>query len=77
MKLIGRSKPGIKALIAFLLFFIGLSASLKTQDEENNTPVKSDTLLFTIPLTVNDKKGIYIAGLKKEHFTIYDNGLAQ
>lgn len=77
MKRIGRSGSGIKALTAFLLLFIGLSANLKAQDEEDNTPVKIDTLLLTLPLTVSDKKGSYIAGLKKENFTIYENGLAQ
>jgi VWFA-related protein len=77
MKRIGRSKFGIKAVTAFLLFFIGLSVSLKAQDEEDNTPVKIDTLLFTIPLTVNDRKGTYLAGLKKENFTIYEDGLSQ
>jgi VWFA-related protein len=78
MKRIGRSKPGIKFLAACLLFFIGLPASLKAQDpEEDNTPVKVDTLLLTIPLTVSDRKGIYVAGLKKENFTIYEDGLAR
>ncbi len=46
-------------------------------DDEDNTPVRVDTLLFTIPLTVSDRKGSYIAGLKKENFTVYENGLAQ
>ena len=46
-------------------------------DEVDNTPVKIDTLLFTIPLTVSDRKGAYIAGLKKENFTIYEDGLSQ
>lgn len=46
-------------------------------DEEDNTPVRVDTLLMTIPLTVSDRKGTYIAGLKKEDFTIYEDGLSQ
>jgi Ca-activated chloride channel homolog len=77
MKRIGRSKPGIRALTAFLLLFVVLSAGLKAQDEEDNEPLKVETLLFTIPLTVSDKKGTHIAGLKKENFTIYEDGLAQ
>lgn len=77
MKRIGRSKPGIKALTAIFMFFIALSANLYAQDEEDTTPVRIDTLLFTIPLTVSDRKGSYFAGLKKENFTIYEGGLAQ
>jgi Ca-activated chloride channel homolog len=67
----------MRALVVLLLCFVVLSAASKAQDEEDNTPVKVDTLLFTIPLTVSDKKGTYIAGLKKENFTIYEDGLAQ
>lgn len=46
-------------------------------DEEDSTPVTVDTLLVTIPLTVSDRKGAFITGLKKEDFTIYENGLSQ
>ncbi len=77
MKQICLSKFGIKIFALFLLYFIVLSGSLKAQDEEDNTPVKVETLLFTIPLTVSDKKGSYIAGLKKENFTILEDGLNQ
>ncbi len=61
------------ALFFLLLFVVPVAA----QDEEDNTPVKVDTLLYTIPLTVSDRKGTYIAGLKKEDFTIYEDGLSQ
>jgi VWFA-related protein len=74
---IGQSALLFKLLFALLLFSFVLSGTSKAQDEEDNTPVKIDTLLFTIPLTVSDKKGSYIAGLKKENFTIYEDGLSQ
>ena len=63
----------LMALFFLLLFVVPVAA----QDEEDNTPVKVDTLLYTIPLTVSDRKGTYIAGLKKEDFTIYEDGLSQ
>jgi Ca-activated chloride channel family protein len=66
----------IKVLIAFLLCSAIIPLTIKAQDEEDNTPVKVDTLLYTIPLTISDRKGTYIAGLKKENFTIYEDGLA-
>ena len=74
---IGRAHLQIKTFVTLLLCFIILSETSKAQDEEDNTPIKVDTLLFTIPLTVTNKKGIYITGLKKEDFTIYENGLNQ
>jgi len=65
-------------VFAVLLLCCFISAvNIKAQDEEDNTPVKIDTLLLTIPLTVSDKKGKYVAGLKKENFTIYEDGLSQ
>jgi len=74
---IGQSKIINKLLIALLLCCFVLLNTTKAQDEEDNTPVKIDTLLVTVPLTVSDKKGSYIAGLKKENFTIYEDGLSQ
>lgn len=74
---IGQSKFINKLLIALLLCCFVLLNTTKAQDEEDNTPVKIDTLLVTVPLTVSDKKGSYIAGLKKENFTIYEDGLSQ
>ncbi len=72
-----RIKPRIRALVLFLLWIFYLHGFAIAQDEEDNTPIKVDTLLFTIPLTVSDRKGNYIAGLKKENFTIYEDGLEQ
>lgn len=83
MKRTGKSsivkfKFGIRCFGVFLLCLVGLSETARAQaDEEDNTPVKIDTLLFTIPLTVSDRKGNYIPGLKKENFTIYEDGLTQ
>lgn len=71
-------KIQIRSLTALLICFVFLSITSKAQeDEEDNTPVKVETLLFTIPLTVSDKKGSYISGLKKENFTILEDGLNQ
>ena len=67
-----------QALIGLLLMFVVLPlAAIGQEDEEDNTPVKIDTLLYTIPLTVSDRKGTYVAGLRKEDFTIYEDGLSQ
>lgn len=43
--------------------------------EEDDTPIKVDTLLLTMPLTVSDNKGRSIAGLKKENFSILESGI--
>jgi VWFA-related protein len=46
---------------------------VKAQDENDDKPIKVDTLLLTTPLVVKDQKGHYVAGLKKENFTIFQN----
>lgn len=46
---------------------------VKAQDENDDTPIKVDTLLLTTPLVVKDNKGRYIAGLQKENFSIFQN----
>ena len=72
-----QTKLRLKILSAVLLCLMISPLISKAQDEEDNTPIKVDTLLFTIPLTVSNKKGNYITGLEKEDFTIYEDGLAQ
>lgn len=54
-----------------------LTSAVKAQDEEDTTPIKVDTLLLTMPLTVSDRAGRNIAGLKKENFSIVQNGEEQ
>lgn len=61
---------GIAALLLICLIF---GAEIKAQTEEDDSPIKVDTLLFTIPLTVSDKNGRKVSGLKKENFTVYQD----
>jgi len=73
-----QTKTGILYLIVLLIGSILLPNIAKAQDEEpDETPIRVDTLLFTIPLTVSDKKGNFVSGLKKEDFTILEDGLNQ
>lgn len=44
---------------------------------EDDRPINVETLLFTVPLTVNDKTGRSFPGLKKENFTILQDGEEQ
>lgn len=80
---INRASKFFAAILLCFAILTGFAAAQETPqptppaDEEDNTPVKVDTLLVTLPLTVSDRKGSYIAGLKKENFTIYENGLSQ
>jgi Ca-activated chloride channel homolog len=63
----------IKTIISLLLCFIVLSNIVEAQDTDD-APIKVDTLIVTIPLTVSDAKGRNVPGLKKENFSILQNG---
>lgn len=57
-------------LLVILIDFVGAQ-------DLSDTPIKVNTLLLNIPVTVSDKNGRYVAGLKKEDFSIYQNGEKQ
>jgi len=62
-------------VLASILLITGAVAQNTPEDDDQ--PIKVDTLLLTMPLTVTDSKGRYIAGLKKENFSIVENGIEQ
>ncbi|HEX8287640.1 MAG TPA: VWA domain-containing protein [Pyrinomonadaceae bacterium] len=67
----------LKIAAVLLLCFIVLSNPVSAQDTNDDAPIKVDTLLLTIPLTVSDGKGRNVPGLKKGNFTIFENGEEQ
>lgn len=50
------------------------SQTAATDDEES---LKVETDLITIPVSVFDRDGLYISGLKKENFSIFEDGKPQ
>ncbi len=63
-----------KQLLFLLLFLIFLTNVVKAQEQADDTPIKIDTLLLTMPLVVKDTNGRNVSGLKKEDFSIIQNG---
>ncbi len=64
-------KNRILLLILFTLFLMNIV--LAQNAIEDDTPIKVDTLLLTVPLVVTDSKGRYVSGLTKDNFSIYEN----
>ena len=64
-----------KQIWLLLLSLVLLITNGTGQEVEDDTPIKVDTLLLTMPFTVADKSGRNIAGLKKENFSILENGI--
>lgn len=78
MKSIGRKSLCKFAFVILLLMNLdAFLQTVKAQDADDDTPIKVDTLLLTIPLTVGDAKGRNVPGLKKDNFTVFQNGEEQ
>lgn len=67
-----------KIIFVFIVGFASFNRLIKTQEIENDdAPLKIDTLLLTMPVTVSDGGGRNVAGLKKENFSIFQDGEEQ
>lgn len=66
--------------IIFVLLFLTLFTvpiELRAQEGELNKIKKTDKTLISVPVSVSDREGRYIPNLKKEDFTIYQDGIKQ
>lgn len=63
-----------KQLLLFLLSSLLLINAVKAQEPDDDAPIKVNTLLMTVPFTVSDNRGRNIGGLKKDNFSIFQNG---
>jgi VWFA-related protein len=66
--------------LPYLGLFLGLcSAFASASPQENEPPVilSVETGLVTLPVTVIDRRGGFVTGLRQEDFTVYDNGERQ
>ena len=66
--------------LRFLALVVALltAAAPASQQERVEPPVLSiRTDLVSLPVTVADRQGAVVAGLRQEHFTVYDNGQPQ
>ena len=62
------------------ILVLGLSilvARAQAQDVQRNESIRINTTLVSVPVVASDRQGRYIAGLKVEDFTLYQDGLLQ
>ena len=62
--------------LLFLMVLI-LPIELHAQVTEPDKIQKTDKTLVSVPVSVSDREGHYITGLKKEDFTLYQDGVEQ
>lgn len=56
----------------FLLVCVGVARSQEKSDE---TPIKIQATLISVPVIVSDRDGRYIAGLRNKDFKLYEDGV--
>lgn len=71
--------PNLKTKIVILsvLLLFTFTNNSKAQDTDDDTPIKVNTVLINVPVIATDKSGRNIAGLKKENFSIFQDGEKQ
>ena len=68
----------MKIIIALLfLMLLTLPNELHSQTAEPDKIQKMNKTLVSVPVIVSDREGHYIPGLKKENFTVYQDGVKQ
>lgn len=80
MKSSHRSTGGIRFLSLCLILFVcatSIQAQDKSQDKSDDTPVRIQSTLISVPAIVSDREGRYIAGLKAGEFKLYEDGIEQ
>jgi VWFA-related protein len=74
------SISGIRYLLICLVLFVCViptQAQSKSQDKSDDTPVRIQSTLISVPAIVSDREDRYIAGLKAGDFKLYEDGIEQ
>ncbi len=85
VRILSRSRFGLRWSFFTLFLMCGVGASFaqtptptpQQQAVEDNQKIKVPTDLVTLTLTVTDIYGRYVSGLKKNAFTVFDDGEEQ
>jgi len=68
----------MKIIIALLsLMLLTLPVELHSQTAEPDKIKSPNRTFVSVPVTVSDREGRYIAGLRKENFTVFEDGIKQ
>lgn len=67
----------LEVLFSVLICFLVFTNPVRAQQPDEDELIKVDTTLLTIPVTVSDQKGRNVPGLKKENFSIFQDGEEQ
>jgi len=66
--------PSYRALICFLALVLGLACPGLIQSQQGDDVVRVNTDLVVLNITVTDRAGQYVPGLRLSDFTIFEDG---
>jgi Mg-chelatase subunit ChlD len=66
----------VSSVARFLLLFILIGTGVALTSAQEVETIKTDTNLVTVPVIATSRDGLYIADLRKEEFTIAEDGVA-
>src|SRR5215207_5664702 len=77
-----RSRFIILSALIFVFTISSLSVrsqeqSQKKRGQEAGESIKIDTNLITVPVVVSDRNDVYLPDLKRDDFTLYEDGVKQ
>lgn len=68
----------MKIIVALLsLMLLTLPVRLHSQSVDSDKIKKTNNAPVSVPVTVSDREGRYIAGLKRENFSVFEDGVKQ
>ena len=73
------TKLGFAGILSFTLLYSALSAEKKPSKpaEKDQTVIRANVEMVSLPVVVSDRQGRRITNLKKEDFQVFENGIEQ
>lgn len=65
-----------KKILAIIMLLMCFSPAL-AQEQTSENILKINTTLVNVPVVATNKEGLYLSNLKKEDFSLYENGVKQ
>jgi Ca-activated chloride channel family protein len=65
------------SFILILFFFADAQARQNPKSKDDDPPIKLESTLVQVPVTVKNLRGAYVADLKQKDFALYEDGVRQ
>jgi VWFA-related protein len=67
----------MKITLTLILLLSTFATPARAQEAKRDDAIRINTTLVSVPVVASDRQGRYVAGLKLEEFTLYQDGILQ